>query len=313
MLNNNEYKELLNYYNINFNKILPDIKLNGSPERCLFRICIKDINNKKYILEKIPSQKIKRKQEIIDLIINLNKYNIKETPNFLKSKNNEYIINFNNSFFQLQEFIEGETLIQPDYLNDSIKGENLAKLLIKINKKNIKVKNNFSIKKYIYSIIKTIKLYDYNYYLELFKIIKYLESNLFINYDKIPESFSHGDLHPLNVIWDNEKIKSLIDFEFFSKNLEMYDAANLLGCLGIENPYQLTKEGFSESFIKTIKKENIYSQISYKNFIDLIIAIRFGWISEWFRKNDIEMKKLELDYIKFLIKNKQKIEKYYNL
>jgi homoserine kinase type II len=311
MLKDNEYKELLDFFNVKFNKVLPYIKLSGSPERCLFRICIEDLNKKKYILEKISINNKPRKQEIIDIIQKLKNKNILNVPNYIKSKNNEYIIDYNDSYFQLIEYIEGELLIQPDYLNDSIKGEKIAELLINIYKTNILVKKDFSIKNYIYKILESIKKTDNDYYISLLKIVNYLKLDFFENYDLIPKTFSHGDFHPLNIIWQKDKIKSLIDFEFFSNNLEMYDAANLIGCCGIENPYMLTKQGFSDSFIKTLKKETIYSNISYKYFIDLIIAIRFGWISEWFRKNDQEMKELELAFIDYLIQNKKKINDYY--
>lgn len=65
-------------------------------------------------------------------------------------------------------------------------------------------------------------------------------------HDQLPLSFCHGDLHPLNVIWYQDRIKAVIDWEFTGMNPDIYDAANLVGCAGIENP-----NGLGMSMVKT--------------------------------------------------------------
>ncbi len=52
-------------------------------------------------------------------------------------------------------------------------------------------------------------------------------------------SFCHGDLHPLNVIWGEKSIRAVIDWEFSGIKPEIYDLANMLGCLGMEDPANL--------------------------------------------------------------------------
>jgi len=310
-MENIEYNRILKNYNLIFKKSLPEINLQGSPERCICRVCVKDENNKLYILEKILPAQLKRKQEIINIVKELRKKKINKVPIYLNSQDNTHIINHKGQYWQLSEYTHGMPVIQPDYLQDSEKGERLAEFLIMLKKSKIKAGSTFSIKDYVYKITSDIERHDHKYYYAFSKIKKYLESGFFKNYDEIPVSFNHGDFHPLNVIWKKDEIKAVIDFEFFSDTLEMYDAANLVGCAGMENPAFLMKEGLINKFIQRIQKAHIYSPVSYHNFVDLIIASRFGWISEWLRKQDKEMLQLEKDYFYLLVKNKKKINKYY--
>ncbi|MGM0568321.1 MAG: phosphotransferase, partial [Elusimicrobiota bacterium] len=259
------------------------------------------------------SSHLKGKQAIINIVEELRKNKIKKVPLFLKSKDKKHIINLKGQYWQLSEYVYGRPAMQPDYLMDSKKGKSLADFLIQLKKLNLKAESSFSIKDYIYNITGAIKNHDYKYYHDFLRIQNYLESGFFMNYKKIPRAFCHGDFHPLNVIWKKDEIQAVIDFEFFSDTLEMYDAANLVGCAGIENPAFLTKGGLVKEFMETIKKADIYSQISYYNFVDLIIASRFGWISEWFRKRDREMLSLETDYFNFLVENKKHINNYYKI
>ena len=41
--------------------------------------------------------------------------------------------------------------------------------------------------------------------------------------------------------------------------------------------------------------------------MDFIVALRFAWLSEWLRKSDKDMIKLEQVYMLLLIENKEKL------
>ena len=44
-----------------------------------------------------------------------------------------------------------------------------------------------------------------------------------------------------------------------------------------------------------------YAPESWRLLPELVLANRFGWLSEWLRKQDEEMVELELDYMHLLI------------
>ncbi len=127
-------------------------------------------------------------------------------------------------------------------------------------------------------------------------------------YEKLPVAFCHGDYHPLNIIWSTNDIKCVIDWEFCGFKSELYDVANLIGCIGVEDPQSLLGE-LVKSFIARMNKSGIISKISWKYLLDFIVALRFAWMAEWLRRNDKEMIRLELDYMRLLIDNKNILQK----
>ncbi|MGD0170381.1 MAG: hypothetical protein ABSE54_11730, partial [Smithella sp.] len=58
-----------------------------------------------------------------------------------------------------------------------------------------------------------------------------------------------------------------------------------------------------------IKAAKIISKISWKYLVEFIVALRFAWLSEWLRRKDTEMIGLELDYMRLLIDNKNRLQK----
>jgi homoserine kinase type II len=100
----------------------------------------------------------------------------------------------------------------------------------------------------------------------------------------------------------------VIDWEFSGYKNELYDAANLIGCVGVEDPQSLTG-GLVKSFIADMKSAKIISNISWEYLVEFIVALRFAWLSEWLRQKDSEMIRLELDYMQLLIENKNSLQK----
>ena len=58
-----------------------------------------------------------------------------------------------------------------------------------------------------------------------------------------------------------------------------------------------------------LKEAKIISKKSWKYLVEFIVAIRFAWLSEWLRRKDTEMIRLELDYMRLLIDNKNILQK----
>ena len=61
--------------------------------------------------------------------------------------------------------------------------------------------------------------------------------------------------------------------------------------------------------MQKLKQAEIFSLLSWQYFVDLVITLRFAWLSEWLRKKDTEMIELEIDYMFLLLDNKEVLEK----
>lgn len=97
----------------------------------------------------------------------------------------------------------------------------------------------------------------------------------------LPRVLGHGTLHPPNTQWSdepNEPLLAVIDWEFAGARPLLLGAVNCMSCSGFKHPSGLPRE-----FLALLPAMNL--------------ASRFGWISEWLRKNDQEMPDMELAYI----------------
>jgi len=121
-------------------------------------------------------------------------------------------------------------------------------------------------------------------------------------HDTLPVAFCHGDYHPLNIIWQGDAIAAVIDWEFCGIKAEIYDAANLIGCIGMEHPSGLTDK-LSIAFITHMREMSSISDRSWSLFPEFVIALRCAWLAEWLRTKDGEMIDLEETYMNLLIEH----------
>jgi homoserine kinase type II len=231
----------------------------------------------------------------------------------LADKKGNHIIKYKNGFWQMIPLVQGDTLDREKYMYEKWRGPALADFLIELCRKShalpfydsLKV---FSLKDYVYKLICEINLYNKDIEAEIKDIESFLEKDFMPMYEKLPVAFCHGDYHPLNIIWSADDIKCVIDWEFSGYKSELYDAANLIGCVGVEDPQSLTGD-LVKSFIADMKKADIVSNISWRYLVEFVVALRFAWLSEWLRRRDTEMIRLELDYMRLLIENKSSLQK----
>lgn len=109
----------------------------------------------------------------------------------------------------------------------------------------------------------------------------------------------HGDLHPLNILWGcgpEEPLRAVIDWEFAGVGPALYDAANCLGCAAFEAP-----SGLSGGFVMGLVRGLALSPEQTRLLAAMLPAARLGWLSEWLRKGDEEMLQMELDYLDILL------------
>lgn len=306
-------KTVVALWQVHLKKLHYNIAVSGSPERSVFRVVLEDTNRRYFVLEQIPPKTFEHKREIAAALDFLANKKLTRIQPYLSAQNGACVIRFKNHFWQMVPFVKGVRLNRGKYMYEQWRGHALSAFLIELHRKSKKMpfydsRIVFSLKDYIYKLIHEINLYNKDIKNEINDIVCFLEKDFMSAYDKMPASFCHGDYHPMNIIWSADDIKCVIDWEFSGFKKEIYDAANLIGCVGVEDPRSLTGD-LVKSFISDMKAAKIITKTSWKYLVEFIVALRFAWLSEWLRRRDAEMISLELDYMRVLTDNKNILQK----
>ena len=125
---------------------------------------------------------------------------------YLADENGLFIVEYENDFWQIAPFVPGVALDRGSYMYEKWRGPALADFLIELHSKAKSLPSNgagsvFSLKDYIYKLIREINLYNKNIRAEINSIAGFLEKEFLPAYEKLPLAFCHGDYHPLNIIW----------------------------------------------------------------------------------------------------------------
>jgi homoserine kinase type II len=301
LISKQDYKRILSNWDILFLSEEKNLVLYGSPQRSSFRTVIKDTNYNLYVLEELHASKIEEKKRIAQTLSYLSKNMQTINPYILSRKGDEIV--HDNSYWQLSRYIQGESLHRPGYINDKWRGKAIADFIITMRRNIINTGFLvFHLDIYIDHLIRQTKRYQPDIFERLLPYAIYLRS-LFSQ--KMKTAVCHGDLHPMNIIWGKDKILAVIDWEFIGIKPEIYDLANLIGCVGFEDPHAL------DGPLVTELKNALSSEFSKESWLNLpymILATRFGWMSEWLKNKDKEMQEMELAYMEILIKKNKKIK-----
>lgn len=304
---NNTIAKAAAQWDLKIRNIRRDIKIPGSSERCELRFVIECSNDRLYVLENIFAEDVDHKIKIITCLNFLFFKGLSGINPYICTKKNEYIVGCDNGFWQLVPFISGANLDRPEYVFDKWRGKVMAEFLTELRNKSGDLPSSigletFSIKNYIYKLIFQIKTNEPEVFNKIQPVFCFLENRFMKVHDMLPVSFCHGDFHPLNIIWSKDSINAIIDWEFLGIKPAIYDAANLIGCIGIEDPQGLLGD-LAKAFIGDLKKAELISEISREVFLEFVIAVRFAWLSEWLRHKDREMIDLETVYMNLLADN----------
>ncbi|MDD9304124.1 MAG: aminoglycoside phosphotransferase family protein [Desulfobacter sp.] len=170
----------------------------------------------------------------------------------------------------------------------------------------------FSIKEYIYTLFREMKVYHPKVREQYLPMRTFLEKGFMDAHDHLDFAFCHGDFHPLNVIWHNHQINAVIDWEFIGIKPDCYDAANLVGCAGIEHPQGLAMPMVT-SFLSNLQKTSVISAAGWRWFPEYVLALRFAWLSEWLKKQDEQMLETEAVFMNILIDQMGELRKIWSI
>lgn len=310
-------KEVLKFWGLGLRRICPEIDIAGSPERCDFRMVIEDKKKRLFIIENISPQVVNHKIRIIQTLEQLSVNGLEAIQTYIPPDEDSYVVHHRDSYWQLLPYVYGVPLKRPEYVFDRWRGRVLADFLIALKKTSEDIpyfdkSAPFSIKNYVYDMREKLNKHEPELERKIRPVFHFLQGSFMEIHDRLPVMFCHGDYHPLNIIWSENGINAVIDWEFAGYKPEIYDSCNLIGCIGIENPQALIGD-LAVDFVQRLKGAKVFSDISWEFLLEFALAIRFGWLAEWLRKSDAEMIDLEVVYMNLLVDNAKILKKSWAL
>ena len=296
------------FWGVAFARVHPDMIPAGSPERTLFRAVIEDREGRRFVLEQIPPASFQTKMRIVKTLEFLSRRGMPRITPYWTNAQGQYLQKYDNTLWQMVPFVVGEPLDRGKYLFEGWRAKVLAQFLMDLKEKSegipfFALEKKFSVPDYIALLLRQIETRAPALMPRITPVVAFLEKEFFPAYDALPVAFCHGDYHPMNIIWGKDDIRTVIDWEFLGMKPEMYDLANMTGCLGVEDPESLVGD-LVPGLIARLRAAGLFSPLSFAHFPEFVIALRFAWLSEWLRKDDREMIALELDYMELLIENR---------
>ncbi|NPU85460.1 MAG: phosphotransferase [Syntrophaceae bacterium] len=295
----------------------PDLIVAGSPERVLSRLVLEDENGSLWILEEVAAGAVTQKERQAEILDRLSFSGLKSVHPYLRDRCGSWIACGKGSCRMLRPFLDGDFPERPGYAREAWRGEALGTFLAGLRRAAHSLPPEiqglpFSLETFVGDLLERIRRRDPAILPELSSAVLRLRERLFPVLARLPSAFCHGDFHPLNAIWSQRTLKSVIDWEFCGPKTEAFDAALLMGCIGMEDPQALTGS-FIPAFLAGIRRENLLSPASLSVLFELVLAVRFLWLSEWLRGRDMEMARLELDYMDLLLSEESLLREAWEL
>lgn len=295
-------------FGLEYARVFPGMFVQGSPERSVFRTVAADSRGRRWVVEQIPQHREMHKQNTARYMAAFSAAGLPVMA-YASGTDGSPLQEIDGLWWQLQPFAQGIELDRSTYWNDGRRGELLAHLLAdmyRVAEERRFDGPRFSLPQYVDELSQTIRSEQPELYEHVAPYVAWLSSELFSVYETLPFGFCHGDPHPANVIWGEDRIIALIDFEFAGTKPRLYDAALILGCVGSEAPGALDA-AFLERFLAVLTERGVCSYNDRKMLFVLAAAIRFGWLSEWLRREDEEMIGFELFYLRHLKERAEKV------
>jgi homoserine kinase type II len=273
--------------------------IQGSPERSLYRAVVRS-GCTMLILEQIEPERAENHEKTARRLERLSSKGLPVNP-FLRGTDGKAIQrDERGKTWQLSRLIEGTALNRETYWRDGWRGKALGQFLCALYAAESPDPKEppFDLPGFINSLVEKIALNHGDLLIPLLPVLHRLEEKLFPRYSQIPSVFGHGDPHPLNVIWGEDRLLAMIDWEFCGTKPLLYDASLIMGCVGSESPDAFDGP-FNRAFYDQIKE--ILPDPWRELLPDFILAQRFAWLNEWLRHEDEAMVRQEISYMNMLL------------
>jgi len=304
-------------FGLKLRAIHDDLTVSGSPERTTFRTVIEDDQGRLYVVQAFTKSRVQRKRAIAQTIAHLHDSGLRGSLPFHPTVSGDLVLPNRDHYWQVRPYLEGVSLPRPRWVQDSWRGDALAELLLEVRRHGAVLPERlkgeaFFVRRYVARISADMAEHHAHLLPAVEPVLDHLARYLWPVLDDLPIAFCHGDVHPLNVIWGTQRILALIDWEFCGLKPELYDLANLIGCVGVEDPDALSGPLVS-SLVGRLYQNTTYARQSWEHLPDLVLAIRFAWLAEWLRKDDREMIELESDYMRLLLASQTELARRWRI
>ncbi|OEU70941.1 MAG: aminoglycoside phosphotransferase [Desulfovibrio sp. S3730MH75] len=281
-----------------------DKNIPGSPERAISRSVIEDTDNNLWLMERLATKQVELRSAIARNLQSLHESGLEKLLLYQLTDEDDYVADVMGLPWQLSPFYESDELPRPEFIHDVERGESLAEFICSLRKhakgKPLEsVAEAFDLLEYAKKLVETISEREP----KVFERLGPICDRLFPEMEKFPSlpiTFCHGDFHPLNVMWKGKAVGAVIDWEFSDMRPEIYDVANMVGCVAFEDP-DAFDSGLIPAFMEALKRDTDIADESFTMLPYFIPALRLAWLSEWLRKKDWEMLSMELDFMELLL------------
>jgi len=311
------FTDLLSNWGVLFARLRPDLAIPGSPERCQLRHVVEDVSGSLWLLERLAPDQTGKRETIGQFIDSLARRSLHGLAPYrsvhvaprvgvdLGAGTGHFVLKDWGHCWQLSQFILGEPLVQPDYLGDRSKGESLGAWMTAFREASTGMPPPaglfpLDLPAYVMDLLAHIASARPDIHERASRVLLAL-SEFFEAYAELPHCLCHGDVHPMNVIWEGSALLAVIDWEFAGLRPEIYDLANCVGCLALEGGGDFNTP-FTRALLDRTLHADLFALESVRMFVPFILATRFGWLSEWMRRADEDMLTFELEYMEFLAK-----------
>ena len=294
-----------------------DMPLAGSPQRCVARIAAQDGLGNLWMVERLAPDQAAHRESVARLLHALSRAGMHEVPAYLPLPDGTFVLREPRMCWQLSPYVPGDPLPQPDYIEDPERGVALARFVARLHRRARDLPDapgpaeHFSLPAYIRDLMVTIEGARPDLVGHLRPVVHRL-APLFEAWDDLPTAQAHGDCHPLNVIWGGSAVRAVIDWEFCGPRPALYDAANLLGCVGFELPQALGR-GLAVAFVRTLRDQAVVTPDNAPWLPPMLLALRFAWLSEWLRLDDPDLLDMELAYLPLVAANLKALERVWEV
>ncbi|MFH1914165.1 MAG: phosphotransferase [Pseudomonadota bacterium] len=280
----------------------PDIPLQGSPERCEARVAVQDATGRVLVLERLGPASVERRERIGTFLHRLQRAGL-PIPAPVTGTDGQIVVQGHGAHWQLSPFVPGDPLPQPDYVDQPERGVHLGRFLAALRRAGagsheFDGEPCFSLPAYIDALMATIGQRQPDLHRELAPVMAAIAplAEAWADLDTTP---CHGDFHPGNVIWHDHGVAAVIDWEFAGHRPVLYDAANCLGCVGVEDPAALVR-GLAPALLRTLRDEGCLPPRALALLPELTLGLRLAWLSEWLRRDERPMIELEVRFMRLL-------------
>lgn len=286
---------------------LPQLFPAGSPERTVQRAVLGGDDGRRWVVEGSAMQKMAARQCQAETLQELSRRGVPHLLPWQKTSGGDWGRVWGGLYWQMRRWADSLELPRDAYGRQAWRGEAAAAFLTALRRAGevppAVSRQPFALFPYIDRLLLLIRADQPALHADLLPLRRELEPFRRATAE-LPAGFCHGDFHPGNLLWGEQTVLAVIDWEFMGYKPEGYDAANFLGCAGMDEPEFLTG-ALSAGFLRGLHQGGVLSPASWEWLPEMLAALRFAWMREWWWKKLPKMMVQELDFIWLILDNRE--------